>query len=542
MQDLDAIGVGSSIDGAAVRSDFASAAEPITTYLSTLLGPWGTYKLTVESEYGDPIVTQDAVRALRPVALDHPIVRLLYGVASDQRRSIGDGAVTATLLCGEVVRRCVDLADERGIHPRSIERGLDVAGTVARTVVDETRQPLALPADSHGQIEAGDGPSDRYRGTVRTAVASRFLDRQDHYVPLVERTVDALARDARQTPNGIAISVDDRTHVLARKGRSRDDSQVFDGVLIEKEVLNLHRKRVEDARVAVVDQKLYLETITDEDETALRATVTTPDELDALRAAADRIHERLTRPLLDMGTTALITRKGIDDRIADALQAAGVLVVRRAKPETVLESVAAATGGTVVGDVTTITPEDLGHAGVVEERRLGDLEFTLIGDCQDAAAVSVLTQAGTWLGSEDVEQSLEVVLDGVAAGLYEGSCVPGGGALEVQIASQLRERATAAGGRHALAIEAVADAFEAVVGALAENCGLDRLDTLAALRAAPGDETRGIVVTESARGVGDVTEAGIYDPTRAKRSAFDAAIEAAGYALTVDQVVFTGRT
>jgi chaperonin GroEL (HSP60 family) len=515
---------GSLVDGAELRENFRAAARSVAGLVGSTLGPRGMYTLVVPED-GEAVVTGDPVRILREAELDHPVGRLLYGVATDQDGAHGDGAATAVLLAARVLERGLDAVGS-GIHPRTVHGGLDTA----RTIAERTVEGLAAPVDP-------DPTDERVRAVARTQVRTKLLDGAA-FAPVVVDALGSLARDARRSEAG-GLGLDtDRAHVFARTGPSRRETRRFDGVLLKKEVLNPERSPVHDVRVATVDGKLYLETVEGEEETGRRLRATSPDELEALRAAEDAAHDRFVRPLLDAGVDVLVTRKGIDDRVANALIRDGVLVVRRAKPEAILESVAAATGATVVSDVRDIGPADLGHAGRVEELRYGPLEYTLVGECDGAAATSILTRGGTWTTAEDVERGLTAALRATAAAVCEPAVVPGGGHAEVRVARALREAAASGPSRESLVLEAVADAFEDLVRALARNVGLDPAGTLATVRARSREGTAGIVdPLDGPARVDDVEATGVFDPLAARRGAVSAALQAASYAVPVDEVI-----
>ncbi|MEF8876745.1 MAG: TCP-1/cpn60 chaperonin family protein [Haloarculaceae archaeon] len=515
---------GSLLDGAELRENFRTAAGSVAGLVGSTLGPRGMYKLVVPEE-GEPVVTGDPVRVLREAELDHPVGRLLYGVAADQDGTHGDGAVTAVLLAARLLERGLETV-ESGVHPRTVHAGLDRA----RTVAERTLSELATPVEP--------GPTDeRVRAVARAQVRTKLLDGAE-FAPVVVEALEALARDARPSAAGGRLLDTDRAHVFARTGPSRGETRRFDGVLVKKETLNSGRSPALDARVATVDRKLYLETVEAEEETGHRYRASTPDELDALRTAEDAAHDRFVRPLLDAGADVLVTRKGIDDRVANALVREGVLVVRRAKPEEILESVAAATGATVVSDVRDVGPSDLGRAGRVEELRYGPLEYTLVGDCEGAAATSILTRGGTWTAAEDVERGLSAAISATAAAVREPAVVPGGGHAEVRVARALRDAAASTPTREALVLEAVADAFEDLVRVLARNVGMDPAETLATVRARSREDAGGIVdPLDGPARVGDVGSAAVLDPLAVRRGAVSAALQAARYALPVDEVL-----
>lgn len=518
------------LSGTELHENFQRAAQSFAELTASMLGPRGAYKIVVPNE-GDFIVTRDCRRVLETIEIDHPIGRLLYSTASEQSTGSGDGVVTAVFLASTLLDACTDSVRDGRLHARTVYGGLERSRRIAEDAIDD----VSIPVDA-------DPTDERVRAVTRAQTRTAFDAHEATLADTVTETLSALAADARPSAaGGLVLDTDDRVHVFARRGRSRGETRRFDGVLVKTEPLASELTPVRDARVATVDQKLYLETIDGDDETSRRYTVSSPDELDALSRAEDARFERLAEPILDAGVDVLVTRKGIDDRLSNALAREGVVVVRRAKPEEILESVAAATGATVVGDVRDLSDATVGYAGTVETLRVGQLAYTHFGECRDATANTILTRGGTWTGAEDTERGLEAILRGTAAVVREPAVVPGGGFTEAYVASRLRSAARETPTREALVLETVAEAFEAVVSALARNSGLDPLDAVTTVRARLPDETVGVVDPPAFGGaaVGDVVKAEILDSARVKRTAVSSALQTATYAIPIDEVLAT---
>lgn len=516
---------GNLLSGEALRENFRVAARSFSDLAESMLGPEGMYKIVIPED-GEQIVTRDLLRVLQTTEVDHPIGRLLYGVAKDQSTQYNDGVVTSVLLAARLLARCLETSIETGIHPRTVQKGFNRSQKIAERTLEDTAF----------QIEPAPN-SDHIRAVARTQAQTKLLDGAE-FAPLITEALVSLARENRPAAKGGLLIDTNRAHVIARTGPSRKETQRFDGVLIQKELLNQDRTSMQDACVATVDQKLYLETATTESESGRRLIASSSAELDAFKRIEEDVHDRYVRPLLKAGVDVLVARKGIDDRVSATLLREGILVVRRAKPEEILESVAAATGATIVGDVKDVESADLGQAGRVEELTFGPLSYTLVGECEAAAATTILTRGGTWTSAEEVERGLKAALRATAAAVREPAVVPGGGASEIRIAQALREAAAETGTREAIVMEAVAEIFETLVRTLATNVGLNDVNTLTTLRArAPGKAAGVVVPSEAAARVDDVVEAGVIDPLGVRREAVVSAFQAAKHAVAIDEVI-----
>src|SRR4030067_2655459 len=103
---------------------------------------------------------------------------------------------------------------------------------------------------------------------------------------------------------------------------------------------------------------------------------------------------------------------------------------------------------------------------------------------QDQKSFCVLIRAGLEKMIDEAERATHDALSVVADVIENNKVVAGGGAVEAEIAKELRDYATKVGGREQLAIKAFADSVEAIPKTLAENAGLNTIDTLVALRTA----------------------------------------------------------
>jgi chaperonin GroEL (HSP60 family) len=130
--------------------------------------------------------------------------------------------------------------------------------------------------------------------------------------------------------------------------------------------------------------------------------------------------------------------------------------------------------------------------------------------------------------------SLSVVSDV----LENNRIVAGGGAVEIEIAKELRKYATKVGGREQLAVEAFADAVEVIPRTLAENAGLEPIDILVELRQVHDKETgKYMGITVFTGKLQNSIENGVIEPIMVKEQAIKSAAESAAMILRIDDVI-----
>jgi chaperonin GroEL (HSP60 family) len=139
---------------------------------------------------------------------------------------------------------------------------------------------------------------------------------------------------------------------------------------------------------------------------------------------------------------------------------------------------------------------------------------------------------------DEADRSLHDALSVVRNAVEDGKIVAGGGAPEAELAKRLREYAVKVGGREQLAIEAFAEALEAVPITLAENAGFDPIDILVELRSKhekAGNPWYGVDVFTGK--ISDMKKLNVLEPVRVKQQVVKSASEAASMILRIDDVI-----
>ena len=105
------------------------------------------------------------------------------------------------------------------------------------------------------------------------------------------------------------------------------------------------------------------------------------------------------------------------------------------------------------------------------------------------------------------------------------------------LSRELRSFAEGVGGREQMAMEAFASALEVIPRTLAENAGLDPVNTIIELRKShsDGDSYSGINVDDG--GVKNMLEANVLEPLRVVEQAIQSATETAVMILRIDDVI-----
>ncbi|HJK79080.1 thermosome subunit alpha [Methanocorpusculum vombati] len=509
---------GSRTRGRDAQSMNIAAAKAVAGAVRTTLGPKGMDKMLVDT-IGDVVITNDGVTILKEMDIEHPAAKMMVEVAKTQDDEVGDGTTSAVVIAGELLKKSEELL-EQDVHPTVITLGYRQAAEKAQELlktiaVDVKAKDKEILAKIAGTAMTG-----------KNAEASK-----DKLCDLIVRAITLVA-DADGTVDTENVKVEKRV------GGAIEDSEIVEGMIIDKERVHPGMpKTVKSAKILLLNAAVeYKKTEVDAE-----ISITSPDQLQLFLDEEERMIKGIVEKIKASGANVLFCQKGIDDIAQHYLSKAGILAVRRVKKSD-MEKLARATGGALISSIDAISADELGVAGLVEERKVGGEEMIFVEKCKNPKAVSIIIKGGTEHVVDELGRALEDALRVVGVVVEDKKIVAGGGAPEVELSLRLREYAATQGGRIQLAIEAFASALEVIPRTLAENAGLDPIDKLVELRAAheKGKKTFGLDVFEG-KPV-DMLAAGVVEPLRVKTQAIASAAEAAVMILRIDDVIASAKS
>ena len=492
-----------------------TAGKAVAESVRTTLGPKGMDKMLVDSG-GSVVVTNDGVTILKEMDIDHPAANMIVEVSETQEDEVGDGTTSAVVVAGELLDQAEELLDQ-DIHATTLAQGYRQAAEEAKSILEEDA------------IEVSEDDRDTLVEIAQTAMTGKGAENAKDL--LAELVVDAVLAVADEDDI-------DTENVSVEKvvGGPVDHSELVEGVIVDKERVDENMPyAIEDADVALFDGAIEVK----ETEIDAEVNVTDPDQLQQFLDQEEAQLREMVDHLVDIGADVVFVGDGIDDMAQHYLAQEGILAVRRAKSGD-LNRLARATGGRVVSNLEDIESDDLGFAGSVAQKDIGGDERIFVEDVEEAKSVTLILRGGTEHVVDEVERAIEDSLGVVRTTLLDGQVLPGGGAPEAELALQLRDFADSVGGREQLAVEAFADALEVVPRTLAENAGLDPIDSLVDLRKRHDAGEFGAGLDAYTGDVIDMEAEGVVEPLRVKTQAIESATEAAVMILRIDDVIAAG--
>ncbi|TMI35061.1 thermosome subunit [Candidatus Bathyarchaeota archaeon] len=505
----------------AQRSNIMAAKVLAETVRSTI-GPKGMDKMLVAG-MGDIVITNDGATIMKEMDVQNPAAKMLVEVAKTQDSEVGDGTTTAVVLAGELLAGAEALLD-KDIHPNVIIDGYRDAAEKAQEILDK----IAVNIKPDDQ--------ERLRQIAITSLNTKgIFGSQTRFADLA---VDAV-RQVMEKREGKVTADIDLIKVMKKHGQSLDESELVNGIIIDKEVAQADMpKRVTGGGILLLNAKLESQ----KTETSAKINIDRPEDMFNFLDEEEKLLEKMAEDVAKTGAKVLFTEKNVDDQILSILAKKGILTVKNVSSGD-MEKLAKATGGSVIGTLKDLSKEALGQAKLVEEVKVGEDKLVFVRDCKNPKAVTIMIRGGSEHVVDEAERSLHDAICVVRNAVEDGKILAGGGAPEAELSKRLKDYAVKVGGREQLAVRAFAEAFEAIPVAIAQNAGIDPIDIMVELRAKHNNlQNLWYGVNVPTGKTADMWKLKVVEPLRVKKQVIKSAVEAVTMLLRVDDVIASKGT
>ena len=495
-----------------------AAAKLVAELVKSSLGPRGLDKMLVDS-LGDVTITNDGATILKEIDVQHPAAKMLVEIAKTTDNEVGDGTTSAVILAGALLEHAEFLIDQ-DVHPTIIVDGYKKAARKTKEFLEEIADTVS--------------PVDKIMLTkiAKTSMQTKLV-RKDSDL-LAEIVVKAVTAISEKEGEKYIVDIDD-IKVEKKAGGSIKDSTIIQGIVLDKEIVHGGVPRtITDAKIALINTALEIS----KTETDAKINISNPQQLKSFLDEENRMLKNMVDKVIGSGAKVVLCQKGLDDMAQHYLAKAGIIAVRRIK-ESDLTKLAKATGARIVTNLDDLFEKDLGSAQIVEERKIEEDKWVFIEGCKHPKSVTLLLRGGSQRVVDEVERSIHDSLMVVKDVIEKPQIVAGGGAPETYASTKLRSWAKTLDGREQLAAEKFADALESIPLILAENAGMDPIDTLTILRAKQqkGEKWTGIDVMKGK--IANMKSSDIIEPLAVKLQIVSASSEAACMLLRIDDVIAT---
>ncbi|XP_021746727.1 T-complex protein 1 subunit epsilon isoform X1 [Chenopodium quinoa] len=440
-----------------------TAGKAVSHILRTSLGPKGMDKM-LQSPDGDIVITNDGATILDQMDVDNPIAKLMVELSRSQDYEIGDGTTGVVVMAGALLEQAENLLD-RGIHPIRIAEGYEVASRIAVEHLEKIAH----------KFEFGETDVEPLIQTCMTTLSSKIVNRcKRSLAEIAVKAVLAVADLERKDVNLDLIKVEGKV------GGKLEDTELIYGIVVDKDMSHPQMpKKIEDANIAILTCPFE----PPKPKTKHKVEIDTVEKFETLRKQEQHYFDEMVQKCKDVGATLVICQWGFDDEANHLLMHRNLPAVRWVGGVE-LELIAIATGGRIVPRFQELTPEKLGRAGLVREKAFGTTKDRMlyIEHCANSKAVTIFIRGGNKMMIEETKRSIHDALCVARNLIRNNSIVYGGGSAEIACSLAVEAGADRFPGVEQYAIRAFAESLDAVPMALAENSGLQPIETLSAVK------------------------------------------------------------
>jgi thermosome len=493
-----------------------AAAKLVADLVKTSLGPRGLDKMLVDS-IGDVTITNDGATILKEIDVQHPVAKMMVEIAKTIDNEVGDGTTSSVVVAGALLEKAEQLLN-KDVHSSVIVEGYQAAA-------EKTLQLLSQMAKT---IQPDDKAS--LLKIAKTSMESKLISEDSGILSKI--VVDAILSIATKKEQEYTVDLDN-IKVEKKAGESIEDTSLIRGIVLDKEIVHSGMPtKIEKPKIALINAALEVE----KTEMSAEIRISDPTQMQMFLEEENRMLKTMVDKIHEIGAKVLICQKGIDDIAQHYLAKYGILAVRRVK-ESDMTKLAKATGGRVSTNIDDLSPSDLGYADIVQQKKIESDKWVYIEGCRNPQSVTLLIRGGSQRVVDEADRSIHDALMVVKDVIEKPSIVGGGGAPESFVASHLKDWADSFDGREQLAIKKYAEALESIPLTIAENAGMDPIDTMVALRSQQSQGHKWTGIDAKKGKIADMFSQDIVEPLIVKEQIIKSATEAACMILRIDDVI-----
>ncbi|HEX9429867.1 MAG TPA: thermosome subunit beta, partial [Candidatus Bathyarchaeia archaeon] len=350
------------------------AAKIVAEIVRSTIGPRGMDKMLVAG-MGDIVITNDGATIMKEMDVQNPAAKMIVEIAKTQDSEVGDGTTTAVVLAGELLAGAETLLD-KDVHPNVIIDGYRDAAGKAQEILEKIA--IAIKPDDEVRLKQVAMTSLNTKG---------IFGSQNRFAELaVEAVMQVMEKN-----NGKVKADIDLVKVMKKHGKSLEESELVNGIIIDKEVSHSQMpKNVAGAKIALLNAKLEIE----KTETDAKININKPEEMYQFIQEEEKLLRDMADQVAKTGANVLFTEKSVDDEVLSLLAKKGILTIKNISSSD-MEKLAKATGGSVVGTTRDLSKEALGYAKLVEEVKIGDDKLVYVREAKNPKAVTIMIRGGS---------------------------------------------------------------------------------------------------------------------------------------------------
>ena len=493
-----------------------AAAKLVAELVKSSLGPRGLDKMLVDS-LGDVTITNDGATILKEIDAQHPTAKMMVEISKTIDTEVGDGTTSSVIFAGTLLAKAEELLS-KDVHSSVIIDGFQAASEKALEILDEIAKKVQ------------DNDKETLLKIAATSMESKLISEDSDTLSKI--VVDAILKITETKNQKSSVDLDN-IKVEKKAGGSITDTALVKGIVLDKEIVHSGMPtKIQQAKIALINTALEIE----KTEMSAEIRINDPTQMQMFLEEENRMLKSMVDKLHSIGTNVVICQKGIDDMAQHFLAKYGILGVRRVK-ESDMTKLAKATGGRITTNLEDISEKDLGTSELVHQKKVESDKWVFVEGCRNPQSVTLLIRGGSQRVVDEVDRSIHDALMVVKDVIERPAIVAGGGAPEALLAAFLKDWSESFDGRQQLAIKKFAEALEIIPLTIAENAGMDPIDTMVTLRAKQSEGKKWSGINAKDGKVGDMLSLNIVEPVVVKEQIIKSATEAASMILRIDDVI-----
>ena len=492
------------------------AAKLVADIVKSSLGPRGLDKMLVDS-LGDVTITNDGATILKEIDAQHPAAKMMVEISKTIDTEVGDGTTSSVIFAGTLLAKAEELLS-KDVHSSVIIDGFQAASEKSLEILDEISK----------KVQSND--KETLLKIAATSMESKLISEDSDILSKI--VVDAILKITETKKEKSTVDLDN-IKVEKKAGGSITDTTLVKGIVLDKEIVHSGMPtKIQKAKIALINTALEIE----KTEMSAEIRINDPTQMQMFLEEENRMLKTMVDKLHTVGANVVICQKGIDDMAQHFLAKHGILSVRRVK-ESDMTKLAKATGGRITTNLDDISEKDLGTSELVHQKKVESDKWVFVEGCRNPQSVTLLIRGGSQRVVDEVDRSIHDALMVVKDVIERPAIVAGGGAPEALLAAFLKDWSESFDGRQQLAIKKFAEALEIIPLTIAENAGMDPIDTMVTLRAKQSEGKKWSGINAKDGKVGDMLSLNIVEPVVVKEQIIKSATEAASMILRIDDVI-----
>ncbi len=493
-----------------------AAAKLVADLVKSSLGPRGLDKMLVDS-LGDVTITNDGATILKEIDAQHPTAKMMVEISKTIDTEVGDGTTSSVIFAGTLLAKAEELLS-KDVHSSVIIDGFQAASEKSLEILDEISK----------KVQSND--KETLLKIAATSMESKLISEDSDILSKI--VVDAILKITETKKEKSTVDLDN-IKVEKKAGGSITDTTLVKGIVLDKEIVHSGMPtKIQKAKIALINTALEIE----KTEMSAEIRINDPTQMQMFLEEENRMLKTMVDKLHTVGANVVICQKGIDDMAQHFLAKHGILSVRRVK-ESDMTKLAKATGGRITTNLDDISEKDLGTSELVHQKKVESDKWVFVEGCRNPQSVTLLIRGGSQRVVDEVDRSIHDALMVVKDVIERPAIVAGGGAPEALLAAFLKDWSESFDGRQQLAIKKFAEALEIIPLTIAENAGMDPIDTMVTLRAKQSEGKKWSGINAKDGKVSDMLSLNIVEPVVVKEQIIKSATEAASMILRIDDVI-----